>query len=73
VPGVTELFVDSQVAAANFGEVQVRGVVGGSGDSDFGFVAEAIKSYNRVSGPTLSRLDMPGDFDVVGNYSVTIL
>jgi cyclophilin family peptidyl-prolyl cis-trans isomerase len=71
--GVSELFVDSQVAAANFGTIEVQGVVASSGDSDFGFVADAIKSYNRLSGPQLTNLDTPGKFDAVGNFSVTVL
>jgi hypothetical protein len=48
-------------------------VVSESGDSDFGFVADAIKKYNRLSGARLTGLGTPGEFDVVGNYSVRIL
>ena len=45
-------FINSQVAAANFGTINVIGVDGASGTQPFGFVADSVVSYTRVSGPT---------------------
>ncbi len=74
-----DLFIESQVAAEKIGAIVVRNV-SGAGASDFGFVADAIQSYNRIGGPRLSRLDNPARFtpaseaDSVGeHYLVTIL
>jgi hypothetical protein len=48
VAGVSSAFVDSEVAAARFEEIRVRGVQPTSSDGeDFGFVADAVAEYNR--------------------------
>lgn len=73
IASVAEVFVDSQVAAARFGKIELLGVTPESGDSEFGFVADAIRSYNRLSGFSSSGLDVPSEVDATGNYSVTVL
>ena len=66
-------FIDSQIAAAKFGTITVAGVDGGSGTQPFGFVADSVTSYSRVTGPTGTNLTMPQTFDPLGNYSLRIL
>ena len=68
-----DLFIDSQVAAANINTVKVKGVATASGDSDFGFVADAIKSYNRTGVKTASNVTLPGIIDEQENYSAVVL
>ncbi len=60
-------FTDSQVAAARIGTVKLS-----SAAPTGGFVADAIKSYNRDS-VRLRNLDAPGTFDSLADYEVTIL
>ena len=80
IAGVTtDLFQDSQIAAQTIGAITVKGV-SGVGAADFGFVADVIKSYNRVGGVRLAKLTdplkftPPGQADKVGaRYLVTIL
>ena len=66
-------FSDSQVAAATLGTVKVKGVDTASGDSDFGFVADAIKSYNRTGIKTARNVTLPGIIDEQENYSAVVL
>lgn len=66
-------FVNSQVAAANFGTINVAGVDGASGTQPFGFVADSVLSYTRAGGPTGANLTTAQTFDPLGNYSLTIL
>jgi hypothetical protein len=73
VTGVADAFVDSDVAAAKIGIVKVKSVATTSGDGEFGFVADAIRSYNRIGGLQATNLTTPGEYDAEGNYSVTIL
>jgi hypothetical protein len=73
LPGVTNEFVNSQVAAANISKIKVRGVDTANATEDFGFVADTIGKYSRVGFPRLSKLDAPGTFDADGNYKVLIL
>lgn len=75
VPGVSDLFISSTVAAAQFNNILVRGVDGDSSTEKFGIVAEAIKSYNRVGGGKLSagELKEDGPHDEVVNYQVLIV
>jgi hypothetical protein len=73
VTGVADAFVDSDVAAAKIGTVKVKSVATTSGDGEFGFVADAIRSYNRIGGLQATSLTTPGEYDAEGNYSVTIL
>ena len=68
-----DLFIDSQVAAANINTVKVKGVATASGDSDFGFVADAIKSYNRTGVKTASNVTLPSIIDEQENYSAVVL
>jgi cyclophilin family peptidyl-prolyl cis-trans isomerase len=71
--GVTEKFADSQVAAFTIGKIVVRGVDTEGGGNPFGFVANTVASYQRVTGPTAADLTGPTVFDAQGNYSVTVL
>jgi hypothetical protein len=68
-----DLFIDSQVAAANLGTVKVTGVAVASGTGDFGFVADAITSYNRTGGVKVGKTSSPGVFDYLGNYLLRVL
>jgi hypothetical protein len=68
-----DLFVDSQVAAQDIGTISVRKVATANEGSAFGFVADTIKSYNRIGGAKLARLDAPASLDLAGAYRVTIL
>lgn len=68
-----DLFIDSQVAAAKLGTVKVTGVATASGTGDFGFVADAITSYNRVGIKTASKVTLPGIIDEQGNYAALVL
>ena len=74
VSDVSASFVDSQVAASRFGNIKIAGSIEPAGDAgDFGFVADAIKRYNRDGAPRLARLDAPGEHDRAGDYAVRIL
>ena len=74
-----DLFTDSQIAAQNIGAITVQKVGTSGAAGAFGFVADAIKSYNRIGGPKLKGLDAPlaltpaGQADKAGDYLVTIL
>lgn len=67
------LFLDSQVAADQLGTIRVQRVDTTSGDSDFGFVADSIRSYNRLGGARASNLETAPNFDRAGNYVVSVL
>ncbi len=73
IVGVTDLFIDSQIAAQNLGTISVKGVDTDSGAGDFGFVAEAIKSYNRLGGAKGTMLEGPGVTDSEDSYLVRLL
>ena len=73
IAGVTDLFIDSQIAAQNIGTISVKGVDTDSGTGDFGFVADAIKSYNRLGGAKGSKLEEPGAVDRTDDYLVQLL
>lgn len=68
-----DLFADAQVAAHDIGAISVRQVAPANGGEAFGFVADAIRSYNRIGGARLARLDAPGSFDTAGDYRVAVL
>jgi len=70
---VGDLFIDSQVAAQNFGRISVQQVTAGNSGSVFGFVADAIRSYNRAGGARLAGLDTPANLDVATDYRLAIL
>ena len=64
---------NSTIVAAQIAKASVAGVAGDSGTGKFGFYADAIKSYVRVSGSVLKNLDAAGVQDTVGaNYEVRI-
>jgi cyclophilin family peptidyl-prolyl cis-trans isomerase len=73
-----DLFIHSLVLAEKFGSIVVQRV-DDAGPTTRGFVADAIKSYNRIGGPKLRNLDDPvalnpdGQADKVGNYVVGIV
>ncbi len=74
VAGFTgDLFVDSQVAAQTIGAIGVQKVAPANGGTAFGFVADVIRSYNRVGGARLANLAAPGALDVATDYRVTVL
>ena len=73
VKGSAASFIDSNVVAASIGSVFVKGLDADSGDGAFGFVADAIKSYNRGNVVTAMDLATPQKFDRQGNYSVKIV
>lgn len=73
LPGTTDALSDSGIIAANFGTISVTGVQPVSATSQpFGFIADAIRSYNRVGGPRATNLTT-GTFDPAGNYSVRLV
>jgi cyclophilin family peptidyl-prolyl cis-trans isomerase len=71
--GVTNIFAESQVAAATIGKITVRGVDTASGTDVFGFVADKVAKYSRSPGPTFKNLDAAATKDSVGNYQLLIL
>jgi cyclophilin family peptidyl-prolyl cis-trans isomerase len=73
VDGVADAFANSTVAADTLNNVTVRDIDADAGGPDYGFIADAIKSYNRVGGAKLNNLAQPGTFDQIGQYSVTIV
>ena len=73
IAGITDLFIDSQIAAQNIGTISVKGVDTDSGTGDFGFVADAIKSYNRLGGAKGAKLEGPGVTDRADDYLVQLL
>ena len=73
ITGITDLFIDSQIAAQNIGTISVKGVDTDSGTGDFGFVADAIKSYNRLGGAKGAKLEGPGVTDRADDYLVQLL
>ena len=77
IAGITgstaNLFVSSQVVAKAIGEISVQRVAQTSGAGDFGFVADVIKSYARLGGPTRLNVTTPQTFDDLGEYSVRVL
>ena len=68
-----DLFAGSQVAAQEFGTISVQKVDPTNGAVPFGFVADVIKSYNRVGGAKLSKLEDPATLDTAGDYRLVIL
>ncbi len=68
-----DLFSNSQVAAQTIGAIKVQRVAATSGDGDFGFVADVIRSYSRLGGPTKSNVLLPQTFDDLGDYVVKVL
>ncbi len=72
VAAETTLFLQSQIVAQRFGSISVVGIEGDAGGERFGFVADAIKRYNR-SGTALRNLEEPGVFDENGDYALVIL
>ena len=68
----SRLLITSHIAAPRFGSVSVDGVQPDGGGEQFGFVADAIKRYNR-NGTALRDLEAPGLFDVDGDYAVVLL
>ncbi len=77
IKGITgftgDLFAGSQVAAQEFGTISVQKVDPTNGVVPFGFVADVIKSYNRVGGAKLSKLEDPASLDAAGDYRLVIL
>lgn len=75
----TGLFVNSQVAAQTIGSIIVKGAAASGAGTDYGFVADVIKSYSRsaISGgaPALIRTNLttPQTVDDLGDYIVKIL
>lgn len=61
-------FTDSQVAAARLGTVQLQSATAPTG----GFIADAIKTYNRAGTPILRNLGAPGTFDTLTGYKVSV-
>jgi cyclophilin family peptidyl-prolyl cis-trans isomerase len=68
-----DLFIDSQVAAANLGTVTGINVATASGSGDFGFVADEITRYNRAGFKTASKVTLPTVIEDQGNYKVQVL
>lgn len=68
-----DLFIDSNVAAATLGTIRVKDVATTSGDDSFGFVADAIKSYNRAGIKTASKTSTLGILEERDNYRVQAL
>ena len=66
------LFSKSQVAAQTLGAIKVLGVETG-GTGDFGFIADVIRSYSRLGGPTKMNVLLPQTFDDLGDYAVQVL
>ena len=73
VAGAARSFIASNVAAAHFGSIFVTGVDAINSPAKIGFVADAIRSYNRHGGPHIGALSEPQRFDGRGRYSLTIL
>jgi len=74
IDGVARAFVDSQVAARLLGEVVLRGGVSGeSADGDVGFTADAVESYRRANGPSITNVRAPDELDRIENYVLKIL
>jgi hypothetical protein len=73
--GRTDLFTNSLLAAQTLGTIKLKGVVaGGTGAlGDLGLVADVIKSYSRVGGPTRTNVTLPEVFDDLGNFKVKVL
>jgi hypothetical protein len=71
--GVTNIFAESQVAAATIGKIAVRNVDTASGTGVFGFVADKVSKYSRLTGPTLKNLDTAATLDAQDNYQLLIL
>jgi hypothetical protein len=72
------LFVNSQVAAQTIGAIKVKAVSALGQGSDFGFVADVIKSYSRTGNPgtlpvTRSNLTAPQIVEDLGDYVVQVL
>lgn len=68
----TAAFLNSVVVGKEIAAVAVSGVTG-AGAAKFGFYADAIKSYVRATGPTLTSLTAAGESDPVGeNYQVLV-
>ncbi len=73
VPGAAHSFIASNVTAAHIGSIVVRGLDPLDSPSKFGFVADAVRSYNRGGGPSFARLGDPQRLDLTGRYSLTIV
>ena len=73
VPGAAHSFIASNVAAAHIGSISITGVDSINSPTKFGIVADAIRSYIRVGGPTSGPLSEPQRFDGRGRYSLTIV
>ncbi|MEA3213513.1 MAG: hypothetical protein QOE70_6570 [Chthoniobacter sp.] len=67
------LFSDSQVAAQTLGTIKVKDVATDSGTGDFGFIADVIKSYTRIGGPTALNVKEPTVIEDPGHYLVQVL
>ncbi len=68
------LFSNSQVAAQTIGAIKVQRVATTSGSGDFGFIADVIRSYSRIGGPTKTNVLLPQTFDdLPGDYVVKVL
>lgn len=66
-------FLNSTVSAATIGKVLVHDVSGASGGTEFGFVADVIRSYNRDGAVKMKKLDAPGLLDSLGDYGVRLV
>lgn len=73
VAGAARSFIASNVAAAHIGSIFVTGIDAISSPAKFGIVADSVRSYERVDGPTIGALNQPGRFDGRGRYSLTIV
>ena len=73
VAGSSKAFIDSNVAAAEIGSVDLLKIDGASGTGAFGIVADAIKSYNRNGVFAVGDEEGPATLDVIGHYRLRIL
>jgi len=68
----SSIMTASNVAAANFGSILLNSNPDTTAQANFGFIAETIAKYQRVTQAPLFNLN-PGQADIDANYSVTVL